>query len=72
VFMDIQMPEMDGIEAIRRLRADDHTRGLYIVALTSFAMGEDRARCLEAGADDYRAKPVGLRVLLDLVESRRG
>jgi PAS domain S-box-containing protein len=72
VFMDIQMPEMDGVEAIRRLRAEAHTRHLYVVALTSLAMDEDRARCVEAGADDYYPKPVGLRVLLGLVEGRRG
>ena len=71
VFMDIQMPEMDGIEAIQRLRADEHTRGLHIVALTSCAMGEDRARCMQAGVDNYQAKPVGLRVLLEFVEARR-
>jgi len=71
VFMDVQMPEMDGLEAIKRLRADAHTKGLYIVSLTSFAMGEDRERCLSAGADEYESKPVSLKRVLKLVESRR-
>jgi len=71
VFMDVQMPEMDGLEAIKRLRADAHTKDLYIVSLTSFAMGEDRERCLSAGADDYESKPVSLKRVLQLVESRR-
>jgi len=70
-FMDVQMPEMDGLEAIRRLRAAPHTSELYIVALTSFAMGEDRERCLAAGADEYETKPVSIRRVLDLVEARR-
>jgi signal transduction histidine kinase/AmiR/NasT family two-component response regulator len=70
IFMDVQMPEMDGLEAIRRLRAEAHTRGLHIVALTSFAMGEDRDRCLEAGADDFETKPVSIRRVLELVEAR--
>jgi signal transduction histidine kinase len=71
VFMDVQMPEMDGLEATRRLRAEEATRGLHIVVLTSFAMGEDRERCLEAGADDYETKPVSIRRILELVEERR-
>ncbi|MGB0591796.1 MAG: hybrid sensor histidine kinase/response regulator [Myxococcota bacterium] len=72
IFMDVQMPEMDGLEAIRRLRAVEHTRDLFIVSLTSFAMHEDRQRCLDAGADDYESKPVSLKRILELVEGRRG
>ena len=70
VFMDVQMPVMDGLEAIGRLRADPHTRDLFIVALTSYAMGEDKERCLAAGADLHESKPVGLKRLLELVESQ--
>ena len=69
--MDIQMPVMDGLEATRRLRADPHTRDLFIVALTSYAMGEDRQRCLDAGADRYESKPLGLKRLLEIVEGRK-
>jgi CheY-like chemotaxis protein len=68
VFMDVQMPGMDGIEAIRRLRADPETRDLTIVSLTALAMDEDRERCLQAGADDYLSKPIALRTLLAKVE----
>ena len=68
VFMDVQMPGMDGIETTRRLRADPHTRDLHIVALTSLAMGEDREKCLRAGANDYLSKPISLRTLLETVE----
>ena len=72
VFMDVQMPQMDGVEAITRLRADPHTAGLHIVALTSHAMGEDRERCMAAGADGYETKPVSIKKLLAFVEERRG
>ena len=70
IFMDVQMPVMDGLEATRRLRADPHTRDLFIVALTSYAMGEDKERCLAAGADLHESKPVRLKRLLELVESQ--
>jgi CheY-like chemotaxis protein len=70
VFMDVQMPGMDGIEAIQRLRANPETRDLIIVSLTALAMDEDRERCLQAGADDYLSKPISLRTLLAVVEDR--
>jgi signal transduction histidine kinase len=72
IFMDVQMPKMDGLEAIRRLRADAHTKDLYIVSLTSFAMQEDKTRCLEAGANDYESKPVSLKKIRQLVNARKG
>jgi CheY-like chemotaxis protein len=70
IFMDIQMPEMDGIDAIKAIRADKTIAHLYIVALTSFAMEEDEERCLAAGANEYRSKPIGLQAVLDIVEGR--
>jgi CheY-like chemotaxis protein len=63
VFMDVQMPVLDGLEATRRLRSHPPPRRPHIVALTADAMPGDRERCLEAGADDYAAKPLRLEAL---------
>ena len=68
IMMDIQMPNMDGLEAIRRIRALPIGATVPILALTALAMPEDRARCLEAGATAYLSKPVRLRDLLALLK----
>ncbi len=67
VLMDIMMPEMDGYEAMRRLRADERWRKLPVIALTAKAMKEDRNKCLEAGANDYIAKPINMDKLQSLM-----
>lgn len=67
VLMDIMMPEMDGYEAMRQIRADDRFSTLPILALTALAMGGDRAKCLEAGASDYITKPIEPTQLLSLL-----
>ena len=69
VFLDIQMPEMDGLEAARRIRGREHLRGRpWLVALTANAMSSDRADCLAAGMDDHVAKPIGLKQLAAALE----
>jgi PAS domain S-box-containing protein len=68
ILMDIQMPGMDGLEAIGRLRALPAHAATPIIALTALAMPGDKERCLAAGATDYMAKPVRLRALVELIQ----
>jgi CheY-like chemotaxis protein len=63
VLMDIQLPGMDGVAALRALRAADETADLTVVAVTAFAMKDDRERLLAAGFDGYVEKPVDVRAL---------
>jgi two-component system chemotaxis sensor kinase CheA len=67
VLMDIMMPEMDGYEAIRRVRENPKFRDLPIIALTAKAMKEDREKCMEVGASDYIVKPVDPEQLISLI-----
>ena len=67
VLMDIQLPDIDGVEALRRLRADERTQAVPVLALTAQAMEGDRERFLAAGFDGYLSKPVNIADLLDTV-----
>ncbi|WP_338459485.1 response regulator [Pseudomonas sp. TE3-3-F2023] len=67
VLMDVMMPEMDGFEATRLIRQQSRWRKLPIIAVTAKAMKDDQQRCLQAGANDYLAKPIDLDRLFSLI-----
>jgi CheY-like chemotaxis protein len=67
VLMDIMMPEMDGLTAMREIRKQTEWKNLPIIALTAKAMSDDQEKCLAAGANDYIAKPLNVDKLLSLV-----
>jgi CheY-like chemotaxis protein len=68
VLMDIMMPEMDGLTAMREIRKRPEWKKLPIIALTAKAMPDDRALCIEAGANDYIAKPIEVDKLVSLIK----
>ena len=67
VLIDIQMPGVDGVEALRRLRADERTAAIPVLAVTAQAMQGDRERFLAEGFDGYLSKPVNVRELIGTV-----
>ncbi len=70
ILMDIQMPGMDGLEAIKQIRLDPSLVDIPIIALTALAMKGDRHRCLEAGANDYLTKPIKLKQLTTIIQEK--
>ena len=64
ILMDVQMPDMDGLETTRRIRTLPGGDNVVIIAVTALAMKEDRERCLDAGMDEYLSKPVPLQKLV--------
>jgi CheY-like chemotaxis protein len=69
VLMDLQLPGIDGMEALRRLRQSPQTAGIPVVAVTAQAMKHDRERVLEAGFNGYIEKPISVRAFPDQVRS---
>ncbi|HEX8824778.1 MAG TPA: response regulator, partial [Archangium sp.] len=67
VLLDVMMPEMDGYQAMRAIRADSRWASLPVIAITARALKDDREKCLEAGASDYLSKPVDTERLLELI-----
>ena len=72
ILMDMSLPEIDGWEATRQLRAAPETTSVPIIALTAHAMAGDRDRALEAGCNDYDTKPIELARLLGKIEALLG
>jgi two-component system, cell cycle response regulator DivK len=68
ILMDLQLPGIDGAEALRQIRAKDRHAGIPVVAVTAFAMNEDRTRAFESGFSGYVEKPISARSLPQLIE----
>jgi two-component system cell cycle response regulator DivK len=69
ILMDIQLPHMSGLEVTRRLRSDERSRRIPIVAVTAFAMGWHEREALDSGCDAYISKPISIFGFLRTVES---
>ncbi|OIO05043.1 MAG: hypothetical protein AUJ51_00560 [Elusimicrobia bacterium CG1_02_56_21] len=67
--LDIGMPEMDGIEVLKRVKAHPRLKGLPVIMLTTSDAPEDKRRCLELGCSDYLTKPEGFDKIVDLIKA---
>jgi two-component system cell cycle response regulator DivK len=72
ILMDMSLPVIDGWEATRRVKANDATRKIPVIALTAHAMAGDREKAMEAGCDDYETKPIEITRLLGKMEKLLG
>ena len=70
ILMDIQLPDMDGVTALGRLRGEPSTAALRVVALTAFAMRDDRERFLASGFDGYLTKPIDIKQFPELIRQQ--
>ena len=68
ILMDLQLPDISGLDAVAELKGDNRTRDIPVVAVTAFALVGDEQKALAGGCDGYVSKPIGLRNFLDLVE----
>ena len=72
ILMDMSLPEMDGWQATRELKADDSVKDIPVIALTAHAMSGDREKAMEAGCDDYETKPIDFDRLLGKINQKLG
>jgi two-component system, cell cycle response regulator DivK len=72
ILIDIQLPDISGLDAVRQLKQDAETKAIPVIAVTAFAMAGDERRALDSGCDAYIAKPIMLREFLVTVESFLG
>ena len=70
MFLDIQMPGMDGFEVLKKLRSQEETRGIPVIAISANAMPKDIKKSEEAGFDGYITKPINVKGLLDEVQDK--
>jgi len=68
IVMDIQLPELSGLEATKQLRADEELRSIPIVAVTAFAMKGDEEKIRQAGCDGYMTKPISIASIMQAIE----